>query len=222
MIAILTGILAGSIHVFAGPDHLAAIAPLSLDSKKSSWLIGMRWGIGHTAGVFLVGIIALFLRAFIHIESLSAYSERIVGIVLIGIGLWGFYNSFSKKVHAHEHTHDGKTHFHFHFHPLQINGDKPETHKHTHAALSVGIIHGLAGSSHLLGILPALAFSTQIEAILYLLFFGIGTIASMTIFASTMGYIAFRFEKFKFQYYQLLLYGFSSIAVCVGVFWLAQ
>jgi len=222
MIAILTGIIAGSIHVFTGPDHLAAIAPLSLDSKKSSWQIGLRWGIGHTAGVFIVGAIALLLREFIHIESLSAYSERIVGIVLIGIGLWGFYSSFKKKVHAHEHTHDGKTHIHLHYHSLQNSHNKPEAHKHTHAALSVGIIHGLAGSSHLFGILPALAFSTRIEAVLYLLFFGVGTIAAMLIFSSTMGYIAFRFEKLKFKYYQWLLYGFSGIAVFVGVFWLAQ
>ena len=221
MIAILTGILAGSIHVFAGPDHLAAIAPLSLDSKKSSWQIGMRWGIGHTTGVFIVGAIALLLREFIHIESLSAYSERLVGIVLIGIGLWGFYNSFNRKVHAHEHTHDGKTHIHLHYHLLKNPHNERKVHKHTHAALSVGIIHGLAGSSHLLGILPALAFSTRIEALLYLSFFGIGTIAAMIIFSSTMGYIAFRFEKFSFKYYQWLLYGFSGIAVCVGVFWLA-
>jgi sulfite exporter TauE/SafE len=220
MLAILTGFLAGSIHVFTGPDHLAAIAPLSLDSKRTSWQIGMRWGIGHTTGVFFVGAIALLLREFIHIGSLSSYSERFVGIVLIGIGLWGFYSSFNKKVHNHEHSHNGSKHIHLHYHSLQNPYKKPETHKHTHTALSVGVIHGLAGSSHLFGILPALAFSTKIEAALYLLFFGLGTIAAMIIFSSFMGYIAFRFEKFKFKYYQWLLYGFSGVAVCIGVFWL--
>jgi high-affinity nickel permease len=58
----LSGLVAGTVHVVSGPDHLAAIAPLSAEGKTGSWRIGFRWGLGHSSGVLLVGLISLLLR----------------------------------------------------------------------------------------------------------------------------------------------------------------
>lgn len=98
MIIFFTGFAAGSVHVLTGPDHLAAVAPLSLDSKKSNWLVGFKWGLGHSAGVILVGVLALLFRELIPIDLISSYSERFVGVILIGIGLWGIKKVFFKSV----------------------------------------------------------------------------------------------------------------------------
>ena len=46
------------------------------------------------------------------------------------------------------------------------------TRGHGRAAFAVGTLHGLAGSSHLLGILPALAMPSDLAAGIYLLLFG--------------------------------------------------
>jgi len=54
----LAGILAGLLHVFTGPDHLAALAPLSLQAKRRAWAVGFRWGLGHSSGVLVVAAIA--------------------------------------------------------------------------------------------------------------------------------------------------------------------
>jgi len=43
-IPILAGLIMSMIHVISGPDHLAAVTPLSIDSKKKSWSIGFSWG----------------------------------------------------------------------------------------------------------------------------------------------------------------------------------
>ena len=220
MIIFLTGLAAGSVHVLTGPDHLAAVAPLSLDSKKSNWLVGFKWGLGHSAGVILVGVLALLFRELIPIDLISSYSERFVGVILIGIGLWGIKKVFFKNVHVHEHKHDGERHVHIHTHNSLERHDKAEAHNHSHAALGVGIIHGFAGSSHFLGVLPALALPTRFEAITYLLAFGIGTITAMVIFSVIIGSLSIKFTSFGSKAYRGLLTAFSVAAIIIGGFWI--
>src|SRR5215831_19664903 len=177
MIAILTGLLAGVLHVWSGPDHLVAIAPLAVRQPKRSWIPGVRWGVGHSAGVAIIGLLSLWLRGLIPLEHISSWGERVVGMMLIVIGLWALRKAL--RIHAHEHEHDGDHHIHLHSHTHRVPHQEASAHQHhTHAALGIGILHGLAGSSHFLGVLPALAFPTQLQAVGYLGGFGAGTIIS--------------------------------------------
>ncbi len=56
MFALFAGVGAGLPHVFWGPDHLAAVAPLAADTDRTHWCAGLQWGIGHTfaAGIGLL------------------------------------------------------------------------------------------------------------------------------------------------------------------------
>src|SRR5947209_11677791 len=110
MFAALAGLLAGIIHVWSGPDHLAAIAPLAVRKPKGAWVPGVRWGIGHSTGVAVIGLLSLWLRELLPGAALSAWGERFVGVMLIGIGAWALRKAF--KIHAHEHEHDGDRHLH--------------------------------------------------------------------------------------------------------------
>src|SRR5690606_10897761 len=89
MFAALAGIAAGLVHVLSGPDHLAAVAPLATDRDRPQWQAGFQWGLGHTAGVLAIGLLLIWFRQWLPIERISAYSERIVGVVLLAIGIWG-------------------------------------------------------------------------------------------------------------------------------------
>jgi hypothetical protein len=193
LVAALAGTLAGLVHVLSGPDHLAAVAPLA-----RSWRAGALWGLGHSAGVIVVGLIALLLRGWLPIASLSSWSERMVGVVLIGIGLWGLHRAFRSRIHTH--THD---------------------HPQTRAAFAVGVLHGLAGSSHLLGVLPALALPGIAASLGYLGGFGIGTVAGMTGFATVIGLIATRAQLRGPIASRWLLSGCSTLALIVGITWLS-
>ena len=82
MFAFAAGLAAGLLHVFSGPDHLAAIAPLAADGDRGQWKAGLQWGIGHTSGVLLIALLLLLLREQLPLELISAYSERIVGCAL--------------------------------------------------------------------------------------------------------------------------------------------
>ncbi len=207
--------------MLSGPDHLAAVAPLSMTRQPRAWMVGMRWGLGHASGVILVGILAYFFRELVTSHLMMSWSERIVGIALIAIGLWGMRKALSQRVHTHEHTHEGEAHLHIHVHaPATAHAPaKTKAHFHTHTAFAVGILHGLAGSSHFLGVLPSLALPTRAQAITYLLAFGIGTIVSMASFSSLMDLVARKSSFHGVMAYRFVTVVFSVLAIGVGCFW---
>ena len=221
MIAVLTGLIAGAVHVVSGPDHLTAVAPLAVRRPERAWVPGMRWGLGHSAGVALVGLLSLWLRDLIPVDLLSTWGERLVGVMLFGIGLWALSRALKHKVHTHEHEHDGDRHVHFHTHGHKHGHDREKAHRHTHAAFGIGTLHGLAGSSHFMGVLPALAFPTKLQAASYLLAFGVGTVVAMAAFSWGMGLMAARFKIHGAKVYRNLLGTCAVAAMGVGCFWLA-
>lgn len=221
MISIVTGLAAGAVHVVAGPDHLTAVAPLAVRRPRRAWLPGVRWGLGHSAGVGLVGLLSLWLRELIPVELLSSWGERLVGVMLFGIGLWALRRALKHNIHAHEHEHDGERHVHFHVHQRRADHDGTGAHLHAHAAFGIGTLHGLAGSSHFLGVLPALAFPTRAEAVAYLIAFAGGTVFAMAAFSWGMGWLATRFASRGLNIYRGLMGACAVAAMSVGGFWLA-
>jgi hypothetical protein len=188
--ALFAGLAAGLLHVFSGPDHLAAVAPLAADTDRSHWRTGLQWGVGHTIGVLLIACLLLLIREQLPLDAISVYSERLVGVALILVGGWGVWKA-------------------------SRSGFKP--HSHAGASFGMGALHGLAGSSHLFGVLPALAFATRIEAALYLTGFGAGAIIGMTAFSAIMGLLSSRFSR---RHSSGLLYASSAAALVIGGFWL--
>ncbi len=225
LLTILAGFLAGSLHVFMGPDHLAAVAPLSADRPGRAWRLGLQWGLGHAAGIALIAALAFLLRRFIHLETLSAWSERAVGFVLIGVGVWGLSRLRRYHLHAHGHSHDGDSHEHVHFHDRRsahaaLEG-APE-HRHRHVAFAVGTLHGAAGSHHLVSLLPALALPTMLLAGLYLAAFALGNILAMTAFTGLVGVLFSRLQDSGNRFYRWLLGITSVAAIALGAIWLGK
>ena len=212
MITLLAGFLAGFIHVLAGPDHVAAVAPLAARGRAHAWRHGYRWGLGHAAGVVFVTILALLFREMLPLEAISGWSERLVGVLLIALGAWTLRKAL--QIHSHEHMHGGHAHEHIHMHA------RSAAHVHPHAAFGIGTLHGLAGSSHLLGVIPALALPSSGLAVGYLLAFGAGTIVAMAAFASLVGAIASRFAVRSWLAWRGLMYACSAAAFLVGSAWL--
>ncbi|MCF6183546.1 MAG: sulfite exporter TauE/SafE family protein [Bacteroidales bacterium] len=197
-ISFLLGIVASATHVMTGPDHLAAVTPLAIENKKKSWIIGISWGIGHTTGLLLIGILFYLFREVFPIKLISAYSEIIVGIILIVIGLWAFYKLLNKNLHKHKEI------------------------KNIKAAVLVGILHGFAGIYHILIVLPALALPSEADAGFYLFGFAAGTVTVMALFAWSLGSVS---QKASLLNKKKFLVGFrvfgGSAAIIVGIIWIA-
>lgn len=201
----LIGLLAGLVHALSGPDHLSAVAPLVVEERRRGWATGLLWGTGHSLGVWGVGFLAVALRGLLPVDRLSSVSERLVGAVLIGVGLWGL-----RRVWLARSAGKGSEAAHHHHLPARASL----------AALWIGTLHGLAGSSHLLGILPALALPSATASLAYVIAFGLGSIAAMVAFSSALGLAAGRLTARGAGAYQALLATFSAVSIVVGGWWL--
>lgn len=201
VVALLAGLLAGLVHALSGPDHLSAVAPLVIGEPRRRWRMGLLWGIGHSLGVWVVGLVALGLRGILPVARLSSWSERLVGAVLIAVGLWGLRRAFAARLP--------------HVHADEVRRTRPGR-----AAVWIGSLHGLAGSSHILGLLPALALPSRGASLAYVVGFGLGAMAAMTAFSSAFGLVAARVTSRGLRAYQALLASFSLAAVVIGGYWL--
>jgi len=170
---------------------------MAADGDGEQWKTGLQWGVGHTAGVLLIGVLLLLVKERLPIDAISAHSEKIVGAALIAVGGWGVWRAMRLGVTPHGHS-----------------------HAHTRASFAMGAIHGLAGSSHLFGVLPALALPTREASMSYLGGFGLGAILGMTAFAAAVGFISTRIGRGNPRTFSGLLYASSAAALIVGGFWL--
>jgi hypothetical protein len=102
----------GIIHVLTGPDHLSALATLSanIGNFEAFWY-GVRWGIGHSIGLIIVGSILILIDyanggenndnddGTIGIsEYFESFCESIVGVFMVLLGLYGLRTAYRKHI----------------------------------------------------------------------------------------------------------------------------
>lgn len=226
---LIAGIAASVLHVVSGPDHLAAVTPLAIETRRKVWRIGLFWGFGHLTGMLLIGLLFLLFREYIPLEKISEHSEQLVGVVLIAVGLWALFSIFYKsKKHKHPHVHDGEEpYIHVHEHDHETN--KLE-HSHVHdkklkqnlwSSFGIGVLHGLAGIAHFVLLLPVLGFESQIDSIQYIVGFGFGTVLAMTIYTFLLGQLAnYSKEKNNKSLFKTIRLSGGILAIGVGIYWL--
>jgi ABC-type nickel/cobalt efflux system permease component RcnA len=222
------GVLASVLHVITGPDHLAAVTPFAIESKKKAWKVGLFWGIGHLVGMISIGILFVAFKEFIPVEAISNYSEQLVGLVLIFIGFWSFYKIFKEnKKHEHLHIHNTTNpiihkHTHKHVHENTHHHQHKTVPKQSHfASFSIGFLHGLAGIAHFLLFLPVLGFEKQMDSFLYVLGFAIGIPLAMVAYAFVIGKIAsFAKNEHNEVFFKGIRLAGGLFAVIIGIYWL--
>jgi hypothetical protein len=110
-----TGILMGVIHVITGPDHLSALATLSGTNIKRAgaagggairlnFLLGVRWGLGHSVGLLFVGGILIAAEEGSDSEwfgmnpIISMILEGLVGLFMLALGTYGIVKANRNKM----------------------------------------------------------------------------------------------------------------------------
>lgn len=178
-----TGFLAGCLHTLSGPDHLAALAPLSIGrSRVESAVVGALWGCGHDAGQVIFGLLFLGLKDRLHIEIIRTWSTRVVALTLLVIGALGIREA--SEVPTPCVALDGGDHGHHH-HPVGETLPAGKT-KVNFATFATGIVHGLQPDA-LLMVLPALALPSRVAGAAFLGMFLVGTVVSMGTYTVFLG-----------------------------------
>jgi hypothetical protein len=241
---LVIGFLLGMRHA-TDPDHVIAVSTIVSRERtivKAGW-IGMLWGIGHTLTILVVGA-AIILFGLAIPARLGLTMEFSVGLMLILLGVLNVtgamrylserFSPAHPKVpgdHAHIHQHGSRLHLHWHSHQAgqehHAESLKPPKWAqraatqlglfHTLRPLFVGLVHGLAGSAAV-----ALLVLTTIReprwAVLYLLIFGVGTIAGMMLITAAIA-LPFSLAGYKFAWLNKgLVFGSGVLSLAFGFF----
>ena len=212
---ILTGILAGFVHVVSGADHLIAMAPSAINNPQKALKNSFSWGLGHSSGVLLLTFLAIFIKDITPLNKFSNFAEFLVGISLLIVGVFAIKSSFQLSIHSHSHKHDnGIAHHHFHFH---LNKQR-NNNQHSHALTGLGLLHGIAGGSHFLGILPALALPLA-SACFYLISYLVGSLISMNLFTCLISFTTFNASQ---KFIRSLIAFAGGLSFSMGLFWIQR
>ena len=209
-----TGVLAGFVHVISGADHLIAMAPSAINSPKKALKNSFSWGLGHSSGVLLLAFLAIFIKDITPLNKFSNIAEFLVGISLLIVGVIAIKNSFQLSMHSHSHKHkNGSAHRHYHFHTRE-----QKNNKHSHALTGLGLLHGIAGGSHFLAVLPALALPL-ISACFYLISYLIGSLISMNLFTCLISFTTLNVGQ---KFIKRLITFAGGLSFSMGLFWIQR
>jgi sulfite exporter TauE/SafE len=206
------GFLLGLKHAVEA-DHLAAVSTIVTERKSlfGSAVVGGLWGLGHTISLVVAGILVLLLNFQIS-EQTERFLEFCVGVMLFLLGL----NVLRKilqggSLHFHKHEHGSAMHAHPHLHEIGKE-DEPSSHhgfSFNPRAVVIGMIHGLAGSAALM-LLVIPTIDSQIMGLVYIVIFGIGSIAGMMLMSFLVG-LPFQITALRFNRFNLLLQSIAGL-----------
>lgn len=230
------GFVLGMRHA-TDPDHVVAISTIVSRERSiiKAGFIGVLWGVGHTLTILIVGA-GIILFGLSIPPRVGLTMEFSVGLMLILLGLLNLTGMMSRMTekfspahpkvigsHAHLHGHGSHVHLHWHSHSSasQHHGEglaslystAPPTKLglfHTLRPFLVGLVHGLAGSAAV----ALLVLGTIREprwAVLYLLIFGLGTIAGMMLITAAIA-LPFSFAGYRFAWLNRSLVTGSGLA----------
>jgi hypothetical protein len=175
---LLYALYEGLLHAFEA-DHVLAVTNIVSQRNHifSAIKDGIYWGLGHTSTIFMAGIVIILFKVNIS-DAVFSYFEAAVGLMLILVASYRIYIFFRDEpiiIHKHHHEHSGtNSHLHAHLHLKSKN-----LHK---TSYGIGIIHGLAGSGALV-VLIMTQIQSVVNSLLYLVIFGVGSIAGMSLVA---------------------------------------
>jgi hypothetical protein len=159
------------------------------DTRKAAGL-GAWWGLGHAASLLALGIPLIAFKAQLP-AWLESGAEKGIGIVILALAARVIFKwargDYRAGAHAHDDGHPRRRH-------LRRGGG--HTHRHVRVrsrgqALSIGLLHGLAGTGAVVLLLIA-ALPTQFEAGLALAVFAPMSVVSMAACTAAFAWILTR------------------------------
>ncbi|GLT42934.1 hypothetical protein SLA2020_169110 [Shorea laevis] len=209
-----TGFFAGCLHTLSGPDHLAALAPLSIGCTRiESAVVGALWGCGHDAGQVIFGLLFLLLKDRLHIEVLRTWGTRVVGLTLLVIGAMGIKEA-SEIPTPCVALENGECDVSV-YEALE-NPAVGKKKKIGFATFATGLVHGLQPDA-LMIILPALALPSRVAGAAFLIMFLLGTVVAMGSYTVFIGSCSQVLTERVPRITEKLTWASSLVAIAFGI-----
>jgi ABC-type nickel/cobalt efflux system permease component RcnA len=147
----------GAMHAMS-PGHgktiVAAYLVGSRGTFRHAMFLGAMVTFTHTASVFLLGFVTLFLSKYVLPEKLFPILGAISGLSIVWVGTMLFVRRLRARGHANDHAHD-HAHGHHHHHSGHVHGhthDHGDGHSHSHVPegeITMGSLIALGASGGL-------------------------------------------------------------------------
>jgi len=186
-------------------DHMVAVSAFVAQrpTPRAAANFGARWGIGHSGAVLLAG--GLLLASGLRVPSrFDEYGEMAVGMMLIAVGIWAFRSAYMASVHA-VHAH--------------VPGEK---HDHDRRITAVGVMHGLAGTSGIVVLVPVTLIDDTALGLGYLMAFGVGVTLAMICYAMVAASAIQGASRRSIALGRPVGMGIGVAAAAVGLLWVAR
>lgn len=211
---LVTSLSLGLLHAFDA-DHIMAVSSLAAKkfSAKQLALFCGRWALGHGATVCALAFV-LIMFDWRPSDSVALWAERLIGAMLLGVGLVIIYRFFKSTptltIQAHHH-YDGTHHTHL---------VSTASHHEKHLPVLVGVVHGVAGSGPLLALLPSLISTAPSTGVAYVLVFSLGVLLSMLCFGLALGYVQNNVQQHSERLFRYAKAALGVGASVLGGYWI--
>lgn len=202
-------------------DHMVAVSAFIGGNPRlaPAVVFGVRWGIGHSVAVFVAGGLLAWSGLTLP-DSAQRGLEFGVGLALVGVGAWAWFNA--RRLHVHSPAeHGSHGHLHAHVPGVTEHNHSPE-HGHVHMLTLMGVVHGLAGTAPAVALVPVTLLPSVTAALGYLLAFGIGTTVGMGAYAGLASLAVGRAAAASLRLARSLAYGTALLSMAVGLWWLLR
>jgi high-affinity nickel-transport protein len=213
------GLFLGMRHA-TDADHVVAVSTFVSRERdiRGAVMRGILWGLGHTVTVVLFGGAIIFFGLVIP-DRLGLGMEFSVGLMLILLGIMNVasFKEWCSEIGSAAGAPDdrgffGHSHSPDHTEATPHAGSPFRPTSRVVRPLFVGVVHGLAGSAAVaLLILPLI--KQPIWGVLYLIIFGVGTIAGMMLITAAIA-VPFAYSARRFAWFNRslgLAAGFLSL-----------
>ncbi|HEV2387784.1 MAG TPA: hypothetical protein VGS20_11080 [Candidatus Acidoferrales bacterium] len=225
------GFLLGMRHA-TDPDHVIAVTTIVARQRsyRHAMFVGAIWGVGHTATIFGVGS-AIILFGVVIPPRIGLSMELCVGLMLILLGvlnLTGITRWITRRFTRDALTAAAGSQSHSlgSFAPrpgdpasqtrVERTGNKLGLYQALRPLL-VGVVHGMAGSAAV-ALLVLAAIPKPAWGVVYLLIFGAGTIAGMTLITAAIAVPCVRSFGRSARLNDALALGSGLLSLAFGVF----
>jgi high-affinity nickel permease len=152
------------------PDHLAAVTTLVASGReraaRRAGELGLAWGLGHAATLFVFGLPILLLDSALP-ERVQQAAETAIAFVIVYLALRLLvrWRRGELRFHAHPHAHGART---------------------CRGAFAIGLVHGMGGSAGV-GVLVLASVRSTGLAVTSLVLLAVFTAVSMSLLSSGFG-----------------------------------
>jgi nickel/cobalt transporter (NicO) family protein len=182
LVLLLTAFAWGALHALSPGHGKAMVAAYLVGTRgtaRHAVALGATVTVTHTAGVFLLGAVALGLSAYVLPEDLYPWLNLVSGLMVLGVGAYVLRKNVLRRRahhHHHEHEHDHDHHHghgHHHHHPDELSW---------RGILAMGTAAGIIPCpSALVVLLGAIAQGEIALGMLMIVAFSLGLAATLTV-----------------------------------------